>query len=587
MDPKKRLKIFILMIIYTTIVILTNIATSFILNATGNIVYIDQITGIYSMIQSEYKEIFPFLSLLSYAIPSIAIIIYLIPLIAFSFTKNPSEKLKKSAGQRILASPFLSSAMSMVGWLFSAVTVIVLVIHSEIALNRSVFVYLIANSVMSGLLCFTISFFILDSLNRKIMIPLYFDEMSLFSIEKAFRFPIKLRFFIFFFSTVVFPLTFIFLFVMRIVYEYNTDWMKNMQRVYLIISGCIVLFGYALTALFSAFFQHPLKKLSKATTRIKHGEYDIRLNVESNDEIGILQDSVMDMAAKIKDSSEQLKQYNLYLEDQVAKRTRDLVQTEKMASLGQLTAGIAHEIKNPLNFVNNFAQISLEILDELQDHLKDPAKPHGEEIAEAIRDLKTNLSKINEHGRRADRIVWAMLQHSRGETGIRQSSNLNQLIEEYLNLAYHGMRAQDSGFNISIEKNFDSTIPEFSVVPQEIGRAMLNLFNNAFYSTRKKVLALAGKNDDYRPVLSVTTRFEDGFAEIVIRDNGEGIETSIKDKIFEPFFTTKPTGEGVGLGLSISYDIIVNEHKGSIDIRSDTKPEKSFCEFVVRLPEKS
>jgi signal transduction histidine kinase len=584
MDRKKRMKILTMLGFYTAIVILTNIATSHILNAIGNIIFTDQINNIYYVVSSQFNDISPLLSILSYAIPSIAIVIYMIPLVVFTFDKNPAEKLRTSAGQRILSMPFLSSSMSLVGWIFSMISIIALTLMSNVAADKGVYIYLVLNSIVSGFFCFTISFFILDSLNRKILIPIYFDKDSIFSVEKAFRFPIKLRFFIFFFSTVVFPLTFLFLYVMRIVDEYNTEWLHYMQRVYLVIFASFVGLGYALTALFSAFFQHPLKKLAKATTKIKQGEYDIRLKVESNDEIGILQDSVMDMASKIRDSSEKLKEYNLYLEDQVAKRTRDLVQAEKMASLGQLTAGIAHEIKNPLNFVNNFAQISLEILDELQANLREPGKSRDEEIADAIRDLKTNLSKINEHGRRADRIVWAMLQHSRGETGIRQPANLNQLIEEYLNLAYHGMRAQDPGFNIAIEKHLDPAIPELSLVPQEIGRALLNLFNNAFYSTRKKGLALRNRDAEYAPTLSVSTSSKGGFVTIAIRDNGEGIEPSIRNKIFEPFFTTKPTGEGVGLGLSISYDIVVNEHKGSIEIDSATEPADSFCEFAVKLP---
>ena len=257
-----------------------------------------------------------------------------------------------------------------------------------------------------------------------------------------------------------------------------------------------------------------------------------------------------------------------------------LIYAEKMASLGQLTAGIAHEIKNPLNFVNNFYTLSVELLDELRETAM-PAFAVLDEhtragIGETMQMLTGNLEKIAEHGRRADGIVKSMLTHSRGTTGERQSVDVNKLVEEALNLAYHGARAPDQSFTITLERDLSPGIAPIELVPQDVTRALLNLIGNGFYAAKNKSRQLGGD-----PVLTVTTRDLGAAVEIRVRDNGSGIPPEIKDKLFQPFFTTKPTGEGTGLGLSISYDIVNQEHGGTIEVESDPG---SFTEFTVRLP---
>jgi PAS domain S-box-containing protein len=260
-----------------------------------------------------------------------------------------------------------------------------------------------------------------------------------------------------------------------------------------------------------------------------------------------------------------------------------LIQAEKMASLGQLTAGIAHEIKNPLNFVNNFAGLSVELLDELKETAAPAITALGDEkraeIDETIEMLTGNLEKIAEHGRRADGIVKSMLEHSRGSSGERRSVGLNGLIDEALNLAYHGGRAQDAGFNVTLERDFAHAIAPIELVPQDITRVCLNLFGNGFYATTKR--QKEGSDPKFKPTLKVSTRDLGEAVEIRIYDNGTGISPEIKDKLFQPFFTTKPTGEGTGLGLSISYDILTQQHGGTITVDSRVG---EFTEFTVRLP---
>jgi GAF domain-containing protein len=261
----------------------------------------------------------------------------------------------------------------------------------------------------------------------------------------------------------------------------------------------------------------------------------------------------------------------------------NLIQAEKMASLGQLTAGIAHEIKNPLNFVNNFASLSTELLDELKETAEPVLAGADEstraEIDETIGLLTSNLEKISEHGKRADNIVKSMLEHSRGVGGERREVDLNGLVDEALNLAYHGARAQDQSFNITMERGFDLALRPIDVAPQEMTRVFLNLFGNGFYAANKR---LREKPDGtFRPILTVSTRDLGEAVEVRVRDNGTGIPPEVKDKLFQPFFTTKPTGEGTGLGLSISYDIVTQQHGGTIEVDSEVG---EFTEFTVRLP---
>jgi len=258
-----------------------------------------------------------------------------------------------------------------------------------------------------------------------------------------------------------------------------------------------------------------------------------------------------------------------------------LVQTQKLALLGQLTAGIAHEIKNQLNFVNNFSGISVELIDELQDTLKgmpldDKAR---NEINELTGTLKSNFDKVVHHGKRADAIVKNMLQHSREGTGEHRTIDINTLVEESLNLAWHGARAETQSFEIKLKQSFDPTAGEADIFPQDIRRALLNMISNGFYAATQRRAETNG--GDYEPMLTASTKNLGDRVEIRIRDNGTGMSPDVKEKMFNPFFTTKPTGEGTGLGLSISHDIIVKQHGGSIEV--DTQPGE-FTEITVILP---
>jgi len=251
-----------------------------------------------------------------------------------------------------------------------------------------------------------------------------------------------------------------------------------------------------------------------------------------------------------------------------------LIHSEKMASLGELTAGIAHEIQNPLNFVNNFSEVNRELIEELKSQ---KARLKSEEVDELLDDIAANEEKINHHGKRADSIVKGMLQHSRASTGKKEPTDINALANEYLRLSYHGMRAKDKNFSVEIKTNFDNGIGKINVVPQDIGRVLLNLFNNAFYAVGER---LKVEGAGYEPFVSVYTKKVDKKVEIRVKDNGNGISPKIVDKIFQPFFTTKPTGQGTGLGLSLSYDII-KAHDGEIEVESK---EGVGSEFVIRLP---
>src|SRR6201988_4032604 len=261
-----------------------------------------------------------------------------------------------------------------------------------------------------------------------------------------------------------------------------------------------------------------------------------------------------------------------------------LIQTEKLASLGQLTAGIAHEIKNPLNFVNNFSALSAELTDELNDLLKSAtlADKMRKEIDELTGLLKDNLGKVVQHGKRADSIIKNMLLHSREGSGEHRPSDINALVDESLNLAYHGARAEKSDFNVTLERDFDTDAGEVDLFPQEITRVLLNLISNGFYAVTKR--RKEGGEPDFEPTLRASTKSLGESVEIRIRDNGTGIPPEVKERMFNPFFTTKPAGEGTGLGLSMSHDIIVKQHGGTIDV--DTCPG-DFTEFRIVLPRTS
>ena len=283
-----------------------------------------------------------------------------------------------------------------------------------------------------------------------------------------------------------------------------------------------------------------------------------------------------------------LKAQNEELKKQVSIRTEELnkslndlkatqqqlIQSEKMASLGELTAGIAHEIQNPLNFVNNFSEVNEELLKELKAEAE---KGNVEEVKAIANDIEFNSAKINHHGKRADAIVKGMLQHSRTSSGIKEPTDINELANEYLRLAYHGLRAKDKSFNATTKTDFDETIGNINIVSQDIGRVILNLITNAFYTVSEKKKQ-AG--DNYEPTVTVGSKKMNDAIEIIVKDNGNGIPSKVLDKIFQPFFTTKPTGEGTGLGLSLSYDI-VKAHGGELKV--ETKKGEGTA-FVIYLP---
>jgi signal transduction histidine kinase len=255
-----------------------------------------------------------------------------------------------------------------------------------------------------------------------------------------------------------------------------------------------------------------------------------------------------------------------------------LIQSEKMALLGELTAGIAHEIQNPLNFVNNFSEVNTELIEELNEEAN---KGNLDEVKAIAKDIKDNEQKILHHGKRADGIVKGMLQHRRSSNGVKEPTDINALADEYLRLAYHGLRAKDKSFNATMETNFDESIGQINVVPQDIGRVILNLITNAFYVvTEKKTVRQAQGDSSYEPTVSVCTKKLGDKILISVKDNGNGIPAHIKEKIFQPFFTTKPTGQGTGLGLSLSYDI-VKAHGGELRVETE---EGKGSRFIIQIP---
>jgi two-component system NtrC family sensor kinase len=288
----------------------------------------------------------------------------------------------------------------------------------------------------------------------------------------------------------------------------------------------------------------------------------------------MLQESIEDLQKKslvIEDANKALTQT---LEELKTTQVQ-LIQSEKMASLGELTAGIAHEIQNPLNFVNNFSEVSNELIEEMCEQLE---KGNAEEAKAIANEIKMSLEKINLHGKRADGIVKSMLQHSRTSTGKKEPTDINVLADEYLRLAYHGLRAKDKSFNAAIKTDYDDNIGLIKIISQDIGRVILNLITNAFYAVmEKKKLLPAG----YEPTVTVRTKKIDNKVIIEVKDNGTGIPQKAIDKIFQPFFTTKPTGQGTGLGLSLSYDIVTKGHGGEIKV--ETKEGESTA-FSIILP---
>lgn len=319
------------------------------------------------------------------------------------------------------------------------------------------------------------------------------------------------------------------------------------------------------------------KALRTAKAMVEEEEKMKRLAEEKKEELEIL---VQERTREITRQKEELQQAVVELKAAQAQ----LIHSEKMASLGELTAGIAHEIQNPLNFVNNFSEVNMELALELKDEIEKMALSETDKtnLISITNMIRQNQDKINYHGKRADGIVKGMLQHSRSSTGMKEPVDLNAMVDEYVRLSYHGLRAKDKTFNATIDQHLDPSVGMVKVIPQDMGRTLLNILNNAFYAVHEKKLATEGK---YEPTITVTSKIIDRgkkWVHIMIRDNGNGIPDELRDKIFQPFFTTKPTGKGTGLGLSLSYDIVTKGHGGQLKL--DSKPGE-YTEFTIIIPE--
>lgn len=358
---------------------------------------------------------------------------------------------------------------------------------------------------------------------------------------------------------------------------------QKVWRVSIWATAIVMLTGIILGFWLSKRFSIPVLKLRDAAIRVGEGDLEMRIEKFTKDEIGDLSQAFNKMTDQLYQSRKKLNEANESLTNtneslnktlQELKSTQtQLIQSEKMASLGELTAGIAHEIQNPLNFVINFSEVSVEMVAELQKYVD---SGQTEDAKEEATSLEQNLQKIIQHGKRADAIVKNMLQHSRTSTGTVDATDINALVDEYMRLSYHGLRAKNKSFNASLNVQLDPSIGKIKIVAQDIGRVILNIFNNAFYSVATKK---AG-NPNFSPMVTVVTKMNGSMVEITIIDNGIGIPKKELEKIFQPFFTTKPTGQGTGLGLSLSYDII-KAHNGQILV--DTK-EGEFASFTILLP---
>jgi signal transduction histidine kinase len=368
----------------------------------------------------------------------------------------------------------------------------------------------------------------------------------------------------------------------------------GLRNLMLIITIVVCIILLLLPYMLKISFTKRLQNLLSGVQSVNAGKLDTRVPVGLHDEIGALTKNFNQMTRVLNKAQSDLTTYAQTLEKKVAERTAQLERSfkeleetqaqlilrEKMASLGELTAGIAHEIQNPLNFVNNFSDINVELFSELKTLLANESlSPQNRENIDILIEYAIqNLKKINDHGKRADAIVKGMMLHSRNNSGDKQPTDINLLAEEYLKLSYHGMRAKDQGFFAYLQTHFDETNEKIEVVPQEIGRVFLNLFNNSFYSITKKRKLVKGS---YEPTVFVGTKRTAEGVEIRVRDNGVGMNPKILNKIYQPFYTTKPAGEGIGLGLSLTYEIITKGHGGQM--RVDTE-EGEYAEFTITLP---
>ncbi|RYY90860.1 MAG: histidine kinase [Chitinophagaceae bacterium] len=336
----------------------------------------------------------------------------------------------------------------------------------------------------------------------------------------------------------------------------------SMGTIYFLITGYSLAFPLSLLIYVSMRFKEIINDVRQNAAQV------VKLSEEKEQQAlnqqNILQAEVKKQTAEISNALEDLKSTQ-----------SKLIQSEKMASLGELTAGIAHEIQNPLNFINNFSDVNTELIAELKTAL---VAGDTEEAIAIADDIRNNEQKINHHGRRADSIVKNMLQHSRQNNDQKELTDVNALTDEYLRLSYHGLRAKDKSFNAVMETHYDTAIGKIELLPQDIGRVLLNLFTNAFYSVQQKK---GIQGNSFEPKLFISTSKVPGGIEISVKDNGMGIPQKVLDKIYQPFFTTKPTGEGTGLGLSMSYDIITKAHGGTLKART---AEGEFAEFIIFLP---
>ncbi|MBD0333611.1 MAG: two-component sensor histidine kinase [Chitinophagaceae bacterium] len=369
-------------------------------------------------------------------------------------------------------------------------------------------------------------------------------------------------------------------------------WRRLHGSQWAIALGLLVTLLSVMLATYAAYFIPPFSAIQSVVSILSNISFPVGLLVYVAMRFREINRDVVTHAQRIVQLSEEKRTEAIRqqerLEEEVQRQTKDLrqtlselkstqtqlIQSEKMASLGELTAGIAHEIQNPLNFVNNFSEVNTELVNELKEEAK---AGNTEEVLAIASDLDENLQKIAHHGKRADAIVKNMLQHSRKSTGKKEPTDINALADEYLRLSYHGFRAKDKSFNATFRTEFDNSLGRVDVIPQDIGRVLLNLFNNAFYAVTEKNKKLNGA---FEPTVEVRTEKSDGKIKITVNDNGTGIPQKVLDKIFQPFFTTKPTGEGTGLGLSLSYDIITKAHGGEMKV--ETK-EGEGTAFIIQL----
>jgi signal transduction histidine kinase len=370
---------------------------------------------------------------------------------------------------------------------------------------------------------------------------------------------------------------------------FNTKEIANNKRrimiTALVVSIEVFLVGILIGFLLAKHISKPVEALRNAAEKVGEGDLDQKILSINRDEIGDLSIAFNKMIDDLARARAELNDKNIILVNtnntlnntmvELKETHAQLVQSEKMASLGELTAGIAHEIQNPLNFVNNFSELNAELIDELKEEI---VKGNFEEVDAIANDIKQNEQKINHHGKRADSIVKGMLQHSRNSTGLKELTDINTLADEFLRLSYHGLRAKDKSFNATMNTEFDPSIGKFNIVAQDIGRVVLNLITNAFHAVREKKVQ---QPEGYSPTVTVITEKRGDKVVLIVRDNGNGVSAKILDKIFQPFFTTKPTGQGTGLGLSMSYDIITKGHDGDLQVKT---VEGEGSDFIITLP---